>query len=121
MKTRAMNVKKASNLNKDKYKDGVNVKKGELVELEWDVKNFTNSDWPNNVTVECLPTSDIIIDEQLAGVIIKSGQKAKLSVKFYAPRDTQGKAKLDVDFGLFEDTKTSIGDIFKAKLIVSSQ
>jgi len=113
-----MNLKKAQILRKDKYKDGLFVKKGELVEIDWEVKNLTNSDWPNNVTIECLPSSDIFINEQLTNLVLKKGEKSSISVKFYAPKEIIDKEVLDVNLCLFDETKTAIGEELKIKLTI---
>uniref|UniRef100_A0A7S3NEU2 ZZ-type domain-containing protein n=1 Tax=Euplotes harpa TaxID=151035 RepID=A0A7S3NEU2_9SPIT len=118
VKVRLMNKKMAMVLNKFDVQSGIIVKKGELVCLEWEVKNFTHNDWPEYVTIDCLPSSDIILNEQLANIRLKRGEKGKLNMKFYAPTETLDKMILDVNLCLFDELKNAIGEEVRIKLVL---
>lgn len=97
MKIMPLMAKRAQIMNKDLYKDGLVAKRGSLVNIEWEVKNFTNRDWSRDVIIVCLPTSDIIVNEQKSNLCLKGSEKGKVSFKFMLPRNTMKKEVLGVN------------------------
>jgi len=90
-------AKRAQILNKDIYKEGLVAKRGEVVTIEWEVKNFTNREWSKDVIIVCLPTSDIIVNEQKVNICLKGSDKGKVSIKFIVPKNTNKKEILGVN------------------------
>ena len=114
-----MMSKKAQILKKDKYKEGVPANKGELVHLEWEVKNLTSKAWSNNVTIECSNASDILIDSQKVNLQLKGAQKGTIEVDFKMPLDTEGRDELDLYLYLFDKEENKpIGEELKVKLCI---
>jgi hypothetical protein len=119
VKISQINAKKAQNLKKDKYKDGVPANHGELVTLSWEVKNLTNQPWSDNVILACSDTSDLKIGEQRVDMQLGSSEKGKIEVKFTMPNDTKGQDVMNLYLYLFDrEIKKPIGETFNAKLIV---
>ena len=117
---KTMLAKRAQILNKDKYKEAIMAKKGEEVHIEWDVKNFTNQDWSEDVIITCLPSSDIYINEQHTNLALKKASKGTIGVKFLAPTATHGKDILDIHLCLFDRINNKpIGEVLKVKLVVA--
>lgn len=111
--------KRAQILKKDKYKDGVPISRGDLVHLDWEVKNLTSKSWSDNVTIECSDASDILINSQKINLQLKGGQKGTIEVSFRVPMDTNGLEKLDLYLYLFDQKdRQPIGDELKIKLCI---
>lgn len=117
-RVKGIDAKKASILDKNKYKEGILVTKGQEVEISWKVKNFTNRAWSEDVIVMCLQTSDILLNEQKTTTCLDKGEKGQISIKFMAPRAAFGKDVLDANFLLFDRVENkAFGEEFKVKLI----
>lgn len=113
-----MNMKRAQILKKEKYRDGVPANKGEKVSLEWEVKNFTNNAWSDDVLIACSDNSDIKINDQKANLKLYGSERGKLNVDFIMPKDTNGLQQLDLFLYLFDRKENkAIGEELKVKLI----
>lgn len=120
LKIKPMLAKRAQILKKDRFKDGIKAEKGKPVKIEWEVKNFTNQDWSDDVIILCLPSSDIYINEQRTNLSLKKAAKGAVGIEFILPKDTCGKDELFVDLALFDrKANKPIGEVLKVKLVIT--
>lgn len=119
VKISQINIKKAQNMKKDKYKDGVPANRGELVSLSWEVKNLTNQPWSGDMILACSDASDLKIDEKYLDMNLGSSEKGIIEVNFIMPKNTHGQDVMNLYLYLFDrEIQKPIGELFNAKLIV---
>lgn len=117
VKVKPLYLKRAQILNKDQFKDGLIAQRGHEVEIVWEVKNFTNREWSEDIIIVCLPSSDIIVNEQKVKLRLKGSEKGKVSMKFVVPKNTYRKEVIGVNLCLFDKVDNQfMGDELKVNL-----
>ena len=120
IKIAPMMKKRAQNLNKDKYSNGIVVNTGELVKLSWEVKNMTNNPWSENMIMAVSNTSDLMLNEIRIENQLRSNEKGTVEVNFMMPKDLMRGQNLQLNMYLFDlDQQRPIGEFFTAKLVVN--
>lgn len=112
-----LDIKKAKILNSSSFEEGIMAKRGQEIEIKWLVKNFTNREWSDDVIIICLPSSDIIVNEQKVEECLRGGDKCSVSMKFVLPKNTGNKEILGVNLCLFDQVQNKyIGEELKVNL-----
>ncbi|CAI2363003.1 unnamed protein product [Moneuplotes crassus] len=69
-------------MNKQDYEKGVWCEKGDLVTLNFEIKNMSHLSWSNNIVLDCENDSDLLLERQKVNTQLRRGEEGNIEIKF---------------------------------------